>query len=569
MGLGIGLLAHPAHAGHWDITYVTSGIYIDDDHNDPTHEWSDNRRNVQVEFADNMTQRDENGQQTITRCTASVTGDFKAVLTWVPSPGDSTPTSVIVREVTYAEASGSYYPSWGEGEYAAVPTISVSNPIEDNSITYPDIFNSAQSRISGGSRLIKLDVKNGIAETPVRHLEALAAASSDPDDYNDMEAELTGATLIAKLNYGVTVDDRLVHLIRSQAPAPKSEDNPTLDKDKDEWIEANGTRHGHSTYSYYWYTFDDTASTVAPEFNTQQFEAVLDGSWINNEYSWEWSPEEDGTGALPADTPTTHQQSMPFGTPTFSTPGDKWSGNPTGTSDKIINYKVSGYSSNPNFEKATARARYELKLHDEWELKEKICSQPEVIVQHWLPWEGWRSNQTASDRTYTYGFSFNSQVTQEVKKSFSVSAKGNLSGGLDAGKLIPGLESQGITLGGTAEVSGSAATEQFVTTNDSQHLTYTINPEISVPPGKEATPDVKVKAKREKYRVWHWNKNGFVGEEILTVDIFSPVPLHPEWSNIKNIGDPDPFTPPTYGPGSGADDESCSNGGFTVARGTG
>lgn len=73
--------------------------------------------------------------------------------------------------------------------------------------------------------------------------------------------------------------------------------------------------------------------------------------------TWSWSPSSGD------DTVETHKQEMPNGSVEKKLDG-AWSGTPSGTSQKVVTYTVTD-----NQDGATARARYELTLHDPIEQK--------------------------------------------------------------------------------------------------------------------------------------------------------------------------------------------------------
>lgn len=105
---------------------------------------------------------------------------------------------------------------------------------------------------------------------------------------------------------GFTSDSRGVRIVRNGAPTPKSANDPTLDKSKDEWVDADGTGHGHTTHS-------ESMPNGTTTWNNQTFTAnvVRAGHQI---VSWSWSPQgsalPQGTPNLPADTETSATRAM-------------------------------------------------------------------------------------------------------------------------------------------------------------------------------------------------------------------------------------------------------------------
>ena len=101
-----------------------------------------------------------------------------------------------------------------------------------------------------------------------------------------------------------SMDARGVTLSRSGAPSPKIKGDPnvTIDEAKDEWVDVDGTKHGHTRYSYETLVIDNT---VVRTENTQTFNASRLGTWGAGTYTWQ--PSSVG------DTSTTHTQVMPNG----------------------------------------------------------------------------------------------------------------------------------------------------------------------------------------------------------------------------------------------------------------
>lgn len=202
------------------------------------------------------------------------------------------------------------------------------------------------------SRLIQKSVtfdQNGAGYVDVPFsMNTNGNASRASDTFTYSEAQGTAGI-------DVSVDNRTLTMTRVGAPAPKQKGaaGVTIDEAKDEWVEADGTGHGHTTYAYQRSNASGSGTHLVA--NTQTFSATFTSS---NTPQWQWSPSSDG------DTATSHSQDMPKGnlTNTTSIYGNQWSGTPTGTSNKIITYDVT------DTDGTTAKGRYELTLHDPWEI---------------------------------------------------------------------------------------------------------------------------------------------------------------------------------------------------------
>ena len=172
------------------------------------------------------------------------------------------------------------------------------------------------------------------------------------------------------INFTVGVRDFSVGLTRLGAPAAKGEEDATLDKTRDEWVDKDGNGHGHTIYSYNYETI--TAPAIRRSYyNWQTFQGSKGSSWAAT--TNEWSPSDAN------DTETQHQQDMPFGTPEAVVAANNgpgmhyvWRGTPTGTQQKIITYTVSGVAG------LTESKTYNLTLHDSWEVVSDTISHPQV-----------------------------------------------------------------------------------------------------------------------------------------------------------------------------------------------
>lgn len=139
------------------------------------------------------------------------------------------------------------------------------------------------------------------------NLSSSLTATSTGYNPNDADGPYTVGYLTVRLgDIHVSGDSRSVQVVRSGAPTPKSANDPTLDKAKDEWVDADGTGHGHTIHSK---SMPDGTTT----WNNQNFTANVTRAG-HQIVSWSWSPQgsalPQGTPNLPADTETSATRAM-------------------------------------------------------------------------------------------------------------------------------------------------------------------------------------------------------------------------------------------------------------------
>ncbi len=207
-------------------------------------------------------------------------GQARITAFWSPPSGASgmlPPKTVTVRFRAWIEAWGSqgttYYQSSSGERFPR--TVTLSDAQFDNGFGDPVIVLSDSQGDSynlGGKRW----------QVEGLHLKTFSTGGISPPDATRstwklvLPATKMSATMTAKASsftrsvgvtvgsvfariYGfgsVTGDTRSVQIGRNGAPAAKKTNDSTLDKTKDEWVEADGTGHGHTRYSYkyegYW-----------------------------------------------------------------------------------------------------------------------------------------------------------------------------------------------------------------------------------------------------------------------------------------------------------------------------
>ncbi len=234
-----------------------------------------------------------------------IKGRDRIVGTWVPpyspySGSSSTATPTPPATVTILVNSGAiagwgsnwYYPEKLQGSLTQL-----DNGFGDPATLYPG---SDRNWYCGGLHLKTLSTAGGSwvsdynystkvyrVELPFDINMAVGVKASGsgypPDPHNPSSV----GTVSGRLG-GVTVqgDTRSVQIGRNGAPAAKTANDSTLDKTKDEWVDADGTGHGHSRYSY-WYGFLNGSYSA----NYQTFLASITGSsFTNNTLTAPWSP---------------------------------------------------------------------------------------------------------------------------------------------------------------------------------------------------------------------------------------------------------------------------------------
>jgi len=157
---------------------------------------------------------------------------------------------------------------------------------------------------------------------------------------------------------GFTSDNRGVRIIRNSAPSAKLDGDSTLNKDHDEWVEADGTGHGHTRYSYY--ESDAAGGNPVLHTNTQNFTANRFGYWGAN-LSWLWEPGGNPSAASGTDSNTMEMTTGSLYKDSYGDGG--WKGSPTSPTTPLYTYTLR----EDGGDGAKATAKYYLTLHDEFE----------------------------------------------------------------------------------------------------------------------------------------------------------------------------------------------------------
>ena len=182
----------------------------------------------------------------------------------------------------------------------------------------------------------------------------------------------------AGFDFSSRLDNRSVRLSRDGAPAAKKATDPNLNQARDEWVDADGTCHGHTLASYWERIMlppvpPQTKNQIQddPRDVIQTFTATPSGTWSNN-LQFQWTPSET------TDTIDHSSQTMPrtdavnnpegftdhlFEQVQTSEEEKGWLNTPAAKGKEFI----VTYDLTDNADKATATAKYKLTLHDEWE----------------------------------------------------------------------------------------------------------------------------------------------------------------------------------------------------------
>lgn len=309
---------------------------------------------------------------------ASLNGTITAVFTWEGTA--PVPDKLYVKIVTRADAG-----AWGEvpsdePEVTASAQASASSSVgtkSGNSGPPNDRFAWAN-----GIKLIQRPTKGQREVRVDAVLNAQGSVTISPADkqgYGYARAELfcaaSGDTRSATVSRGI---------------AAKQEDDPTLDKSGDEWIDAKGTGHGHTTYSYlkvnpwnFVYPFINMpipGGDTAIMFNPQTFIATAN-NFADPTYNWDTGELTRSNTAEYPFLPNSVTAKVPFGTQAkvVAGIGDFWAGPATGQNTYTITCKVA------DSDGAEAEANYELTAHDQYENFRRNSNNPSDQMTYQFP----------------------------------------------------------------------------------------------------------------------------------------------------------------------------------------
>ncbi len=176
-----------------------------------------------------------------------------------------------------------------------------------------------------------------------------------------------------------TVTNFSLNISRAGARALTSRNDPNFNADRDEYIDADGNGHGHTIYSYYEEAHTNGGGTDVPHPNVQYFSAGVAAPYGSTVGPWQWTPSENN------DSEFSHSQEMPFGSlkqTDWRVGRVKWKGTPAGTQQKIVSY------SNTK-DGVEMKARYELTVHEPWEIVTTNTAAPARLNYRPHPYGSW------------------------------------------------------------------------------------------------------------------------------------------------------------------------------------
>jgi len=242
-----------AHAAGWQITYTRQGQSVSQGDGPYTSTWSPGPSSFPNDpgtvggNASASVRQSSSG--TYPAYGASSQGTLTVIFDWVKSSYETAPVpaNLAFKVSAYTYASGY---AWSPVTLTATTGFSseVRTPAKGTGVT---ASTSTPPRYSGllTTRVAQIIMIPTNGQTHiVWKLPPLTAVSS----VQAMTTKAPSGSLIADAETGERVDlsNYGLYISRSGAPTAKSENDSSLDKNRDEWIEADGTRHGNTTYSY-------------------------------------------------------------------------------------------------------------------------------------------------------------------------------------------------------------------------------------------------------------------------------------------------------------------------------
>lgn len=422
MGLGVGLLASPAFAGHWELApesfnsnedYISaSGNMLYKDDNNP---WAPVNPITTLDVG-----RGNDGFGPFVIMSGS--GQFEPSSGWgnilgTGISGQATTTFVWVRDLWLPntppqevaireEARGLVWAApYGPNDY----TLNIG--VEATEHPSAPVGGRAKERYS----LKAYPVSDGKV-TITRNFDV----KIEGDTRNEIGAEFV---------YSVSIDpnNRTLSVTRdrpSGSSPVKIQGIDTIDEDHDEWVDEDGNGHGQGRWSYYDRQIVASQIRDDPHDVLETFKAVRGGQWSSGAtYTWEPSAASD--------TQNSHTQATPQGGGIYNENGARpsntsvfpendpefigWTNEPTTESELKIKHTAT------DADGVKADSEYTLKLHNEWEHPEEDSSKSynDGITNHpgqtVSPWE-------------SIALSFNpGLVTNDPEAEWSIEEAGSVS----------------------------------------------------------------------------------------------------------------------------------------------
>ena len=212
----------------------------------------------------------------------------------------------------------------------------------------------------------------------------LAGGRSAPANYSSGGSGYVYFPGAVQAQVSVTISSPLSKYVtvgRSGSPAPKLESDPTLDKTKEEWVASDGTRHGHTRWSY-----KERVNTSTPLVGnyadnsvniSQVITATQSSGWSSN-IAGVWSPLGSQDTHPPQNTGATHIVDVPDTGSLYNPEGLEFSQISNGVYANVVDpgwYNVSNgggeisstYTLTDNANGFQSKATYALQPHNEWE----------------------------------------------------------------------------------------------------------------------------------------------------------------------------------------------------------
>jgi hypothetical protein len=265
-----------------------------------------------------------------------------------------------------------------------------------------------------------------------------------------------------------------------------------------EYVDASGTGHGETTYSYIDNeTNDGTGSSEQDDGNWQTFSANFQGGWSTRTYinevsgqsytdydvTWSWYPSESN------DTLHTGLWKMPYGG--MNIDNGIWVGTPSPAVPGYITYTATD-NQNP----ATATATYDLTVHEPWD--NKRASNPATTL-----------NTTKTFLTGPDGFPIgvgnttNQTQAAVPQAGLSITASATLGFSFTSGFTVDWAEALGIAV----NLNGTLSATVSVT-----------SPGPELPPQQESFPYVLTSWTTDHYWLDNYSSAGYIGTPVESAD---------------------------------------------------
>lgn len=348
-------------------------------------------------------------------------------------------------------------------------------PIGDDIYTKKSTAKRLYSQDSNGQSVITVKLPIGRADA------LLTSSTTGPNTGPASEV------WVAANNF--TSDDRSARISRARSSNPLLLANePNLDKKKDDWIEPDGTMHGHTRYSYEYETDPFPSVYRSDQWQGQSFVASRFGTWVSPWDYW-WNPTGGVTGNLfDNDSIDGSLQRMPKGS-LYKDVNGNWMGTKSSSTELSHTYTVQDRSDG-----VKATATYNLMMHDEWDNKRPNPVTPFDVYDKYIDFtvsagafspSGVRPFLQNNNNAQTLPYHWSWSGSVEVSASAALSGGFKLSDAFNFGLNLTG--------GGKADSSSGVVGD------------YTLSPL------KWTFPEYHVHYHRNHYLIDHFVASGFDG----------------------------------------------------------